>query len=76
MRDVLIIGGACKVHDWKHVGGANCGCEWIEDGERCGGGCSVPVHRCGVCGDYDYGDNEEANAKRKRCADTGHDEMD
>jgi hypothetical protein len=47
-------------HLWAFDGGANCGCE---DGQ-----CSVPVHRCTSCGDYDYGDNSEAAEKRKACA--------
>jgi hypothetical protein len=46
-------------HDWKHIGGCNCGCP---DGQ-----CSVPVHECRACGDCDYGDNEEANDKRAEC---------
>ena len=45
-------------HDWKHCGGSNCGC----------GQCSVPVHKCSRCGDYDYGDNAEANEQRRACA--------
>ena len=52
----------CSVlgHKWKHIGGCNCGC----DG---GGNCSVPVHECEVCGDCDYGDNEDATATRAAC---------
>jgi hypothetical protein len=46
-------------HKWVSMGGCNCGCP---DGR-----CSVPVCECTVCGDYDYGDNDEANAKRERC---------
>lgn len=42
-------------------GGANCGCHEHAH-------CSVPVHQCDVCGDCDYGDNAEANEKRRRCA--------
>jgi len=48
-------------HDWQHIGGSNCGC----DPEAC---CSVPVHTCTRCGDCDYGQNDEADAKRALCA--------
>jgi hypothetical protein len=69
-RDVLVLIGACENgHAWVSYGGANCGCEWIEDGEICRGQCSVPVNRCEHCGDYDYGDNEEAAQRRRECAD-------
>ena len=34
-------------------GGANAGCD-----DECV--CSVPVYGCSVCGDLDYGDNEDA----------------
>lgn len=47
-------------HRWVSTGGCNCGCH--EDAV-----CSVPVHECEVCGDCDYGDNDEANDKRQRC---------
>ncbi len=43
----------------KFIGGANCGCER--------GDCSVPVHRCEVCGAYDYGENREADEIREKC---------
>lgn len=46
-------------HKWEFYGGRNCGCE--------GGGCSVPVYRCSVCEDYDYGENAEAAEIRARC---------
>lgn len=48
-------------HVWRFAGGANCGCE--------GGHCSIPVHRCDGCGDYDYGDNIEASDIRRACLD-------
>lgn len=48
-------------HTWKFIGGANAGC-----GPACA--CSIPVHECIVCGDCDYGDNDEANDKREECA--------
>jgi hypothetical protein len=47
--------------DMQHVGGTNAGCA-----DYCS--CSVPVHRCSRCGDYDYGQNPEADQKRAECA--------
>lgn len=59
-RDWLFLG--CEAgHEWRHVGGCNAGCH-----EDCS--CSVPVHECARCGDCDYGDNPEADAKRAACA--------
>jgi hypothetical protein len=59
----LLAGGQhpCLIHGhlWEFHGGANCGCD--------GGDCSVPVHRCVRCGDYDYGDNSEADTVREEC---------
>lgn len=59
----VLAGGVhpCHVlgHKWTHIGGANCGCP--------GGSCSVPVHKCEGCGDYDYGENDEAMKKRAAC---------
>jgi len=55
-------------HDWCLMGGANCGCEWIEDGETCRGMCSVPVHECRRCKDCDYGENPEGDMLRSDCA--------
>lgn len=51
----------CNVlgHKWAFYGGANCGCE--------DGACSLPVHRCEGCGDYDYGENDAAQEIRDRC---------
>ena len=49
-------------HKWGSIGGANAGCSDI-----CG--CSVPVHECEVCGDCDYGENDEADDIRERCSD-------
>jgi hypothetical protein len=46
-------------HDWKSIGGANCGCP--------DGYCSVPVYECKRCGDCDYGENREAEACRQNC---------
>jgi hypothetical protein len=51
-------------HDWQHIGGANCGCSPESS-------CSVPVHKCTRCGDYDYGHNDEADAQRADCAELG-----
>lgn len=47
-------------HTWEHVGGKNCGCG--PDAS-----CSVPVQTCKVCGDSDYGDNEDAKRTRDEC---------
>jgi hypothetical protein len=48
-------------HDRKQIGGRNAGCA-----PDCG--CSVPVHVCTVCGDSDYGDNDEASSIIRACA--------
>jgi hypothetical protein len=47
-------------HDWKCLGGCNCGCH--EDAS-----CSVPVNECARCKDCDYGDNNNAREVRRRC---------
>lgn len=52
-------------HRWKFTGGRNCCCEAVEVGES--GGCSIPVHECEVCGDCDYGDNQDATDVRATC---------
>jgi len=52
-------------HNWRFSGGRNCGCEF-EDGSK--GQCSIPVYQCDGCGDYDYGDNDEAKEKSAHCA--------
>lgn len=51
-------GASCDVigHRWKHMGGANAGCEL---GKYCG--CSVAVHVCSTCKDCDYGDIDRPN---------------
>lgn len=46
-------------HKWVFSGGANCGCPY--------GGCSIPVNECDVCGDCDYGNNEDADRMREEC---------
>lgn len=61
-RRIAAEGCATAGHDWKHVGGKNAGCS---RGLDCG--CSVPVHVCRVCGDSDYGDNDEANRTLVEC---------
>lgn len=59
-RDFLWIG--CQVgHKWRSIGGCNAGCH-----DLCG--CSVPVNKCEVCGDCDYGANEDATKIRADCA--------
>lgn len=68
-RDFIFLNCQNGEHKWEHVGGCNAGCH--ED--LCC--CSVPVHRCAVCGDYDYGDNAEAKQVRVDCWDRfGHPE--
>lgn len=62
-HDCLVLG-----HAWVFKGGCNCGCE-LPDGDGC---CSVPVYRCSSCGDYDYGDNEEADEIKRRCKEAHH----
>lgn len=47
-------------HDWRFIGGRNAGCC-----DSCA--CSVPVHRCASCGDYDYGENAEAKRIVGQC---------
>jgi hypothetical protein len=47
-------------HRWKSLGGCNACCS---DDCRC----SVPVHECEVCGDCDYGDNDEAREIVAKC---------
>lgn len=54
--------------DFQSIGGCNCGCRYVQDGERCEGQCSVPVMQCTRCGDCDYGNNVEADEKRADCA--------
>lgn len=60
---IALEGYKCQTsgHQWVMIGGKNAGCS---DDCRC----SVPVHRCRVCGDYDYGQNEEAGETRLECA--------
>lgn len=53
-------------HDWKFIGGRNAACG-VD-----GCSCSVPVHRCASCGDYDYGENAEAEQIVGRCVLEGH----
>ena len=55
-------------HEWVFVGGRACDCEDPT------GYCSFPVHRCAKCGDYDYGDNDEARQVVADCAERNADE--
>lgn len=62
--EAQVLAGAahpCSIfgHKWVYRGGAPCGCE---DGQ-----CSVPVHECVACGDWDYGESEEAEEIRAEC---------
>lgn len=47
-------------HKWESDGGCNAGCS-----DNCG--CSAPVNKCQSCGDYDYGDNADAEDIRADC---------
>jgi len=51
-------------HVWIFSGGSNCGCLGAN---RDRGDCSIPIYECNSCGDYDYGDNEEAKEIREKC---------
>jgi hypothetical protein len=66
-RDIIFL--HCQDgHDWKLVGGKACCC----DESR--GWCSLPVHRCSRCGDYDYGDNDEAREIVAECQERNNNE--
>lgn len=60
----VLAGGAhpCAIlgHKWVFTGCAPCGCDTYL-------GCSIPVYECELCGDCDYGDNEEADKTRADC---------
>jgi len=73
IAEAQVLAGAphpCQVlgHRWVFHGGASCCCE---DAGRAT--CSVPVHRCDACGDYDYGDNAEAAEIRRCCEEKNRD---
>lgn len=55
--------GPCREHghDWKSYGGQNAGC--CSDCT-----CSVPVNVCAKCGEFDFGENGEAELIRSDCA--------
>ena len=60
-RDILFL--HCQDgYTWVLAGGTACCCP-----ESHGNGCSLPVYQCAKCGDYDYGDNEEARAIIAKC---------
>ena len=60
-RDILFL--HCQDgHAWRLVGGRACDCPDAL------GYCSFPVYRCSACGDYDYGDNDEARQIEADCA--------
>jgi len=48
-------------HKWEHGGGMHCGCFPEAD-------CSLPVHKCVSCGEYDYGDNDESKEIKTNCS--------
>lgn len=61
-RRIAATGCAEAGHVWAFAGGKNAAC----DEDSCG--CSVPVYQCSVCGDCDYGDNDEARDILRKCA--------
>lgn len=60
-RDIIYLGCQRSNHDWQFSGGMNAGCS-----RDCT--CSIPVHKCGKCGDFDYGYNPEAIEIVEQCA--------
>lgn len=55
-------------HKWVFYGGRNCGCEGIDsEGYHWQGSCSIPVMKCEGCGDFDYGNNQEASDIIETC---------
>jgi len=64
LQRILDAGSCAEGHSWKHVGGRNASC--AERGENCA--CSVPVYECAVCGDCDYGDNDDARDILVHCS--------
>lgn len=56
MRDFIRLYDCGDKHNWVFYGGRSCSCDRVESKPTC----SVPVYRCVSCGDFDYGDNEEA----------------
>ena len=64
IAEALVLAGGvhpCAVlgHKWVFHGGRNCGCE---DGD-----CLFPVHRHDDCGDFDYGDDAQAEEIKADC---------
>lgn len=60
LERVIASKSCAEGHEWRSIGGCNAGC-----GENCH--CSVPVNICAVCGDCDYGENEEAREIVDKC---------
>lgn len=52
-------------HRWKHLGGKHAGCVESDPDFDCD--CSLPVYECEVCGNCDYGENEEAREIIANC---------
>lgn len=59
-------------HRWELFGGMSCNCDQSVFSKYifndAGYVCSLPVNKCVICGDYDYGDNEEARKVKEACA--------
>ena len=53
LRRIIESKSCAEGHTWKSIGGCNASCS-----DNCS--CSIPVNECEVCGDCDYGDNEDA----------------
>lgn len=59
-REAASLGCRDAGHQWVFDGGRWCGCHETA-------GCSIPVHKCARCGNYDYGDNEDARKQIAAC---------
>lgn len=66
VRDFLYVTGPCQ-HVWEFHGGCNAGCD-----DDCS--CSIPVHRCKLCGDFDYGNNDDALEIMRVCEEQRRDD--
>lgn len=60
VRDFIFLNCEDGNHQMRSVGGCNAGCS-----KDCA--CSVPVNECAMCGESDYGDNEDARDVRAEC---------
>ena len=60
-RDIIFLNCQDGKHQPQLVGGMNAGC-----GQFCH--CSVPVYECAICGECDYGNNDETAEIIAKCA--------